>query len=636
MASSRVPRRRDRYNAPRDASQSSTSSDGIKFDNIIVPDHEVQVNGVIRRSQYQPARVTGPIPQAMVIAARSNQDEGNKEIQSEKNEGVKEIKSNRQALASAGPDALQSLRKEFQQTMLAQLPDWKTLEISTHSKPATGGYARLCIEIGKYGQTDMKKWRNSVLAYLTPNLNPNIGPNLSMEVKKTRDRGHDLVEVTWKDDIALGRVDLVQPFNQASSAMELYALVKYYYLLANEAKHQGLTHDFIPINRTFIDKLKAVCNRYDPDYCSVASSENDFYTDKDKSPKLYPRAPDHRRQAGYAHRPGVATTKSHPGIDDTDDIVDDHDRDPISQSSLESGEILEDLSDNSIRRGRHRVDARTSKTPKSQQWLQRRAIEDEMKEDKDIDVRSRDNQARHFRSMYEVEVEENADDRGKMQKGKNPAKHVSFFFERRQPTDRPVSNSGAYDVDNLPESGRKSDTGRTATKVSKTQMVKDNLELETGITRPPSQSRHGALRPSSSAFSLRSRDMQRRREREDKRTPTDPNPMNKHRTTSNSADLPAEKISKAGHKTLSGRVEKKPGIKQKIKHVQELGVTQANILKEMMADHEKAMAKHEKMKAEHEMMAQRINRKLKEIVDMISDEPEEEEEKQGNPYLGGY
>ncbi|KAL7771577.1 hypothetical protein CFE70_001524 [Pyrenophora teres f. teres 0-1] len=600
MAASKVPGQRDRYDAPQNASQSSTSSDGIQFNNIIVPDHEVKATGAIRRSQYQSTQVTGPTPQARVIATRSNEDEVNKENKSEKNEGANESKLKREAIACAGPSALQSLRKEFHRTTLSRLPDWKTLEFSEHSKPAIKGYARLCIEIGKYGEKGMSKWSNAVLAYLAPNVNPKIGPNLSMEVKQMHARGHDFVEITWQDDIALGRVDLVQPFNQASSEPEL--------------------------------------------------SENDFYTDKDKSPKSYPRAPDRRRQAGYALRPGVATTKPYPGIDDTNDFIQDNDRDLTSQSSLESGEILESLFDNFTRIDGNTVDARASETPKSQRQLQLAAIKDKMEEDQGVDVNSRDIQAQHFRSIYEVGVEEKSDKQGNMRKTNSPAKHASSVIGQRQPTDHPADNSRADDADNLPELGRKSDTARTVTNDSKTQMVIDNLGSWTGITRPPMfsrpnsrvsakvsddgsasfQSRHRAPRPSSSALRPRSRDSQRRREREDKRAPTDPNPMNKHRATAHSAGLPVKKILKAGKRTLSGRIDKKPGIRQKIKHVQELGVTQANILKEMIADHEKAKAKHEKMKAEHDSMVQKINRELKEIIGMISDEPEEEEEEEDN------
>ncbi|KAF5854684.1 hypothetical protein GGP41_007395, partial [Bipolaris sorokiniana] len=79
-------------------------------------------------------------------------------------------------IAPAGPDALAHL--------LSNLPDWKSLKFSAHSKPTR--YARLRLLIGRYSTQDARNPTALVYAYLKPTSSSVTGPTLAVEVIRTR------------------------------------------------------------------------------------------------------------------------------------------------------------------------------------------------------------------------------------------------------------------------------------------------------------------------------------------------------------------------------------------------------------------------------------------------------------------
>ncbi|KAI4681388.1 uncharacterized protein J4E84_007624 [Alternaria hordeiaustralica] len=205
---------------------------------------------------------------------------------------------------SAGPDALAALRKHISAALLARLPDLSDMEFSRHSKPSS--MANLRLVLGTYTDRSIKKWGNTVYAYLSPNSNSSIGPKFIMEVdERHRYGGHDVVEVTWYEAIFEQRVATKLPFKQAATKDELYAVVKYYFLLAVEAGVENFHHDFIPLNRSFVQHLTSLCLHYVPDLRTPTHS-TEGYTYHEEPPPRYPTKFDRRRPPDYEKELGVA------------------------------------------------------------------------------------------------------------------------------------------------------------------------------------------------------------------------------------------------------------------------------------------------------------------------------------------
>ncbi|KAI4684223.1 hypothetical protein J4E81_009103 [Alternaria sp. BMP 2799] len=208
----------------------------------------------------------------------------------------------------SGPDALAALRKHISAALLARLPDLSDMEFSRHSKPSS--IANLRLVVGTYTDRSIKKWGNPVYAYLSPNANSSIGPKFIMEVDERHAyRGHDVVEVTWYEAIFEQRVATKLPFKQAATKDELYAVVKYYFMLAVEAGVENFHHDFIPLNRSFVQHLTSLCIHYVQDLRTPTHS-TEGYTYDEEPPPRYPTKFDRRRPPGYEKELGVA--KVHP------------------------------------------------------------------------------------------------------------------------------------------------------------------------------------------------------------------------------------------------------------------------------------------------------------------------------------
>lgn len=207
----------------------------------------------------------------------------------------------------AGFDAIAALRKHISATLLAWLPDLSDMEFSRHSKPSSTVNLRLVL--GTYTDRSIKKWGNPVYAYLSPNSNSSIGLKFIMEVDERHAHGghggHDVVEVTWYEAVFEQKVATKLPFKQAATKDELYAAVKYYFLLAVEAGVEDFHHDFIPLNRSFVQHLTSLCLHYVPDLRTPTPSTEGYTYDEKPTPQ-YPTKFDRRRPPGYEKEPGVA------------------------------------------------------------------------------------------------------------------------------------------------------------------------------------------------------------------------------------------------------------------------------------------------------------------------------------------
>jgi hypothetical protein len=127
----------------------------------------------------------------------------------------------------------------------------------------------------------------------------------TMEGDEEYGRGHNIVEVSWDEGSLRKEVTLKPPFKQAMTHGGLCAAVKYYFLLAVEARVEGFQHDFIPVNESFVQYLTSLCQHYDPDWRTPESSNWEYSDDSKADPKRR-KERDRRRPPGYAERPGVA------------------------------------------------------------------------------------------------------------------------------------------------------------------------------------------------------------------------------------------------------------------------------------------------------------------------------------------
>ncbi|RAR01954.1 hypothetical protein DDE82_006151 [Stemphylium lycopersici] len=281
-------------------SNSTTSSGedaaGVWFKNIIIPDEETTGSGPLRRHQVRPQ--TG---KPLVLPSINASSEGNK-MNQPKAIGPRAAC----VIMPAGPDALPTLRSMIAGYLLSRLPQYESIEFSTHTKGM--GHAWLRLRLGQYGQQDMFKWGSQVYAYLRPSPSPSIGPDLKMEVEHANGGGgFNLVEVDWVSDIDTGRVELLPAFREANNRQQLYAVIKYYFLLATECVQDGVEHHFIPINLTFVTHLEAACRALGTQTSPSGDlSENWEYTDEYASPQLPSRNDKHHRQGRLSKLPGVA------------------------------------------------------------------------------------------------------------------------------------------------------------------------------------------------------------------------------------------------------------------------------------------------------------------------------------------
>ncbi|KAI4640787.1 hypothetical protein J4E93_008379 [Alternaria ventricosa] len=212
----------------------------------------------------------------------------------------------------AGPGVIAALRKHISAALLSKLPGLSDIDFSRHSKPSS--IANLRLLIGTYTERSLKKWGNPVYAYLSPNANSSIGPKFIMEVDERHGHGgHDVVEVTWYEAISEQRVATKLPFKQAATKDELYAVVKYYFLLAVEAGVENFHHDFIPLNRSFVQHLTSLCLHYAPDLRTPTHS-TEGYTYDEEPPPRYPTKFDRRRPPGYEKVLGVAKVQQFPQV----------------------------------------------------------------------------------------------------------------------------------------------------------------------------------------------------------------------------------------------------------------------------------------------------------------------------------
>ncbi|KAI4607262.1 hypothetical protein J4E83_009718 [Alternaria metachromatica] len=281
----------------------------VSLDHLIYPDEDVGYRPVLRshRTAHQARKDTCFIPKD-----RDSQSDEEFTPLSKDSSLLDMDPVDHFETISAGPDALAALRKHISAALLARLPDLSDMEFSRHSKPSS--IANLRLVLGTYTDRSIKKWGNTVYAYLSPNANSSIGPKFVMEVDERHGYGgHDVVEVTWYEAIFEQRVATKLPFKQAATKDELYAVVKYYFLLAVEAGVDNFHHDFIPLNRSFVQHLTSLCLHYVPDLRTPTHS-TEGYTYDEEPPPRYPTKFDRRRPPGYEKELGVAKVHQFPQV----------------------------------------------------------------------------------------------------------------------------------------------------------------------------------------------------------------------------------------------------------------------------------------------------------------------------------
>ncbi|CAN9413358.1 unnamed protein product [Alternaria alternata] len=267
-------RRHSRQNEEPDYHDSDLQADvrDLDFDNIDIPPRDVGP-GPVTRAGMQAAvkdRMETPTPQT----TRGNDQQSDSGVWSDDSFAPETNPIIHIESISAGPHAISALRKHIPARLLAKLPFLSELKFSKHR------------------------------------------PMFTMEGDEEYGRGHNIVNVSWDEGSLRKEVTLKPPFKQAMTHGELYAVVKYYFLLAVEARVEGFQHDFIPVNESFVQHLTSLCQHYDPDLLTPESSFSE-YSDDSKAPPKRRKERDRRRPPGYAERPGVARVG--PNREDSDD-----------------------------------------------------------------------------------------------------------------------------------------------------------------------------------------------------------------------------------------------------------------------------------------------------------------------------
>ena len=99
-------------------------------------------------------------------------------------------------------------------------------------------------------------------AYLKPTSSSVTGPTLAVEVIRTRVIGGLSSEtVVSEQAVDSTKINLLPIFKGAVNSLRLYAIIKYYFLLAIENLPAEFKQHFTPINWTFINLLKTVCEK---------------------------------------------------------------------------------------------------------------------------------------------------------------------------------------------------------------------------------------------------------------------------------------------------------------------------------------------------------------------------------------
>jgi len=269
----------------------------VSLDHLIYPDEDVGYRPVLRSH-----RTAHQVRQDTCFIRKDGDSQSDEEFTPlSKETSLPDMDSvNHFETIPAGPGVIAALRKHISAALLAKLPGLSDIDFSRHSKPSS--IANLRLLLGTYTERSLKKWGNPVYAYLSPNANSSIGPKFIMEVDERHGHGvhggHNVVEVTWYEAIFEQRVATKLPFKQAATKDELYAVVKYYFLLAVEAGVENFHHDFIPLNRSFVQHLTSLCLHYVPDLRTPTHS-TEGYTYHEEPPPRYPTKFDRRRPPGY-------------------------------------------------------------------------------------------------------------------------------------------------------------------------------------------------------------------------------------------------------------------------------------------------------------------------------------------------
>lgn len=168
-----------------------------------------------------------------------------------------------------GPTALEYIQAKISAEMFSRLPGLATTTFEDH-KFADGigiKFVALHLLVGQYGDNASRAPGTKVWAYMKSYVRQNDRIAASMkfmaEVHVNESRT-DLHKVTWDNDVLSGDVTLLPFFHgSVTSGDELKAAVKYFFLLAEEAKLFGYDRYCVPANQTFVGLIKKICRQVD-------------------------------------------------------------------------------------------------------------------------------------------------------------------------------------------------------------------------------------------------------------------------------------------------------------------------------------------------------------------------------------
>ncbi|KAF2024452.1 hypothetical protein EK21DRAFT_117770 [Setomelanomma holmii] len=268
------------------------------FEDIIVPRHEVIGAGSLRRSHFISPSKTLVRNYSGKVKVFDTEPSGGNHRQTHK-------------IEPADLGALAALRENISTHLLDRLPLLSALKFFDHPKD----------------------WAYKVFAFRKPKRSPHMGPALYMEVQRRAPAGrYEREKVTWNGDIVPNHIELETFAKEARNRAELYALIKYYFLLATEAKLFGHDYDSIPINGTFVDHLTSICSHLGEEISNDERSPV-RYTDESKSSSASSKAL-HRPRAPSMKHDGLARFKELHAADDgcmSDFVIAEHDDNSVQE-----------------------------------------------------------------------------------------------------------------------------------------------------------------------------------------------------------------------------------------------------------------------------------------------------------------
>ncbi|PSN70641.1 hypothetical protein BS50DRAFT_570172 [Corynespora cassiicola Philippines] len=206
-----------------------------------------------------------------------------------------------------GFDTLDEIRRSVPSVYRNKLPGLDAMVFEPHTKSFRERFLplRLCIGVHNDKTSEVYKAGGKVWVYLRYNIDVNRSPSPQLELDFTSAGRHGQCEIN-RQDILDGRIDLEPAFaNTQRSWLYIFALIRWYFLLASDNRlHNFLMHR-IPFNVTFKRNLIQACKTYGPRQPTFDTEiKAPEYSDEDSEHEINIGAP--HRKRGYKKEPGLA------------------------------------------------------------------------------------------------------------------------------------------------------------------------------------------------------------------------------------------------------------------------------------------------------------------------------------------